>query len=79
MIIECNVWCVKDAENENLGLPTGDAWMPIAIDLSKVNSVKLAGQNDFIGDDKAAVQLPNQVMTIDIPYKEFVILWKSSQ
>lgn len=42
-IFECNVWC-EDDEKENLGLPDGDCWMPIAFKLSEIESIKLAGE-----------------------------------
>ena len=69
-IVECNVWCSESDENAKMGLPDGDVWMPIAIDFDKVISIKLAGPNDFIGDDRATIYLHGGSVNfiIDITY-----------
>lgn len=71
--IECNVWCVAADKNHiEMGLPEGDQWMPILINMDEVCTVKLAGENEFIGDDKSCITFKNgQQLTIDIPYSTF--------
>lgn len=77
MIVECNVWCVGNTKEQiELGLPEGDSWMPIAIDFSIVVAIKLSGENDFIGDDKATIYFQNNYLTVDISYKNALILWR---
>lgn len=77
MIVECNVWCI-DAPKEliEIGLPEGDRWMPIAIDFENIDAIKLAGENDFIGDDKSVVYFGDNQLTIDITFKEAVRIWQ---
>lgn len=76
-IIECNVWCVANDQNRDLGLPEGDEWMPFAFDISKVFAVKLCGPNEFVGDDKATIYLiGGEHMTIDITFIEMISLWR---
>lgn len=70
---ECNVWCVAaNQEHVSLGLPEGDQWMPIILNVDEICTVKLAGANEFLGDDKSCITFKNgQQLTIDIPYNEF--------
>lgn len=75
-ILNCNVWCSDNDKARDLGLPDGDCWMPIAIDFTKVSAIKLAGPNDFIGDDKATIYLPYGTVIIDITYNEAVEIWR---
>jgi hypothetical protein len=76
MKIECNVWCVENPTNQDLGLPEGDIWLPCAIDLTKVVAIKLAGENEFIGKGKAVVYINGEHFTIDKSYKELVTQWR---
>ncbi len=71
--IECNVWCIAGNQKEiELGLPEGDQWMPIHINLLDISYFKLAGQNEFIGDDKVCVTFKNgNQVTLDITYNKF--------
>ena len=79
MIVECNVWCVGNSTtNIDLGLPEGDRWMPFVIDISKVDAIKLAGENDFIGPDKACVYLRGDNFTLDIRFADAIELWKEA-
>jgi hypothetical protein len=78
-IIECNVWCVAHSEKEQdlLNVPEGDMWMPLTFDLREIAYIKLAGETDFIGDDKAVIAFKGGFdLTIDIPYNEMVAKWK---
>lgn len=76
MILECNVWCSESDENRELGLPDGDCWMPIAIKLSEIVAIKLAGPNDFIGDGKATINFHGSSFIIDVTYNEAVKIWR---
>ncbi len=65
----CNVWCSEHDQMRDLGLPDGDCWMPIAVDLSKVVTIKLAGPNAFIGNDKATLYLiSGSIVIVDVPF-----------
>lgn len=80
MIILCNVWCNGNSnENISLGLPEGDSWMPFAVDFTKICSIKLAGENDFLGNDKATIYTNNQHFTIDITFFDALKLWKTTE
>lgn len=79
MIVECNVWCVAHSAKEiDLGLPEGDEWMPFAIDFRTISSIKLSGETEFLGNDKATIFYIGRELTIDIPYIEAVRLWKEA-
>lgn len=76
-VIECNVWCVGNDKNlVDMGLPEGDSWMPFAIDFTTIASIKLAGENEFLGNDKATIYFHGREVTIDIAYKDAIKLWK---
>jgi len=76
MIVECNVWCVGNTTQQiDLGLPEGDRWMPIAIDFSTVVAIKLAGENEFVGDDKSVLYFDNNHLTVDIEFKDALKIW----
>jgi hypothetical protein len=75
-VIECNVWCSESDANADLGLPTGDCWMPYAIDLRCVSAIKLCGPNEFLGDDKATLYFHGIHVTIDIAFVDAVKIWK---
>lgn len=79
-IVRCNVWCVRSSKQEiDLGLPEGDSWMPIAIDFSQIIAIKLAGENDFIGNDKPVIYLSgSENFTIDIPFQKAVNMWRGA-
>jgi hypothetical protein len=77
-IIECNVWCSESDEEARMGLPDGDCWMPISIDFDHVSAIKLAGPNDFIGDDKATIYLPTANVIVDLTYAEAIAIWKTN-
>lgn len=77
-IIECNVWCVASDTAADLGLPEGDQWMPIAIDFRTISAIKLCGETEFLGTDKAVVYFNGRDVTIDIPYKDAVLFWKEA-
>jgi hypothetical protein len=73
MIVECNVWCVSNTkELIELGLDEGDTWFPFTFRSEHVIAVKLAGENDFLGDDKACIYIGGDHFTIDRTYKEVV-------
>jgi len=75
-IVSCNVWCVDNERSLiEMGMPEGDRWMPIVIDFSIVEAIKLAGESEFIGDDKATVYFNNNYLTLDLTYKEAVQIW----
>ncbi len=77
MIVECNVWCINNSpEHVAMGLPEGDAWMPIAIDFSSVVAIKLCGENEFLGNDKAVLYFDSNYVTVDFTYKEAVKIWR---
>lgn len=77
-VLQCNVWCSENDKAKDLGLPDGDCWMPIAIDLMKVEAIKLAGPNEFIGDDKATIHLQSGAhFIIDVIYQEAVNKWEA--
>lgn len=81
-IVETEVWCIKhnQQEQELLGKPEGDQWMPIVFRMDHVISVKLAGENDFIGDDKAHITLSTgDQFTIKITYENFKAWWMENQ
>lgn len=75
-VVECNVWCVGDEKAASMGLPEGDSWMPFAVDFCTISSIKLAGETDFIGNDKATIYFHGREVTIDIPYRQAVKLWR---
>lgn len=77
MILSCNVWCSESDKNRELGLPDGDCWMPISINLKSVVAIKEAGPNDFIGDGKATIYLPQEHFIIEITYQEAIRFWES--
>lgn len=80
MIVECNVWCTKDSKLTDLGVDeNNDCWMPIGIDFSKIEHIKLAGENYFIGNDRAAVGCSNGILIIDLTYEHAMKLWKQSK
>jgi hypothetical protein len=76
MKIDCNVWCIENPSNQDLGLPEGDVWLPMAIDLKQVIAIKLAVENDFIGKGKAVVYIPGEHFTLDRSYKDLVSQWR---
>lgn len=76
MIVECKVWCTENSQNERLGLPEGDCWMPITFDFKKVECIKLAGSNDFLGDNKACLYTSSGMFIIDMTYSEACNKWK---
>jgi len=78
MILSCNVWCSESDENRNLGLPDGDCWMPISINLKSVVTVKEAGGNDFIGKGKATLFINGEHFIIDQTYNEVVKWWSDA-
>jgi len=79
MILECNVWCSENDQNRDLGLPDGDCWMPIAIDLIEVKTIKEAGRDDFIGDCRATLYLSGEHFIIDLSYTDAVTLWRKEK
>lgn len=80
MIVECNVWCIDNPpEHIEMGLPEGDRWMPISIDFSIVVAIKLCGENEFIGDDKAVLYFDGNYLTVDIKYTDAVKWWKEAK
>lgn len=79
MIVECNVWCIDNTpEQIEIGLPEGDRWMPFAIDFNVVEAIKLAGENDFIGNDKATLYYNGNHTTVDITFNEAIKLWRKA-
>lgn len=75
-IVQCNVWCVDNDEKQiEMGFPEGDRWMPIAIDFSQIRHIKLAGENEFLGNDKACLGFDSGTMTVDITYDDAVKIW----
>jgi hypothetical protein len=79
MIVECNVWCVGIPQEQiDLGLPEGDSWMPIAVDFSTISHIKLAGENEFLGPDKACVYIHGLSFTLDIRFADAIELWKEA-
>lgn len=79
MIIECNVWCVLNPENESLGLKTGDTWMPFAIDFNSVVAIKMCGENEFLGSDRATIYFASEVVTIDKSFSEAIEIWRRTR
>lgn len=79
MVIETEVWCVADASQEQLGLDGGSEWYPIIIDFRSVSLIKLAGADKFIGDDKAEIMIHGHHMTLNITYKDAVVMFKESR
>jgi hypothetical protein len=80
MIVECNVWCVAAPKEQiEMGLPEGDQWLPIAIDFDRIDAIKLAGDNEFLGNDKALIYFNGNSLTIDISYIEAVRIWQRNQ
>lgn len=80
MIFETEVWCHTATEREReMGIPDGDQWLPIAIDWDKVLAVKLAGENDFYGADKASVYVSDQHFIINCSYKRAIEEWKATK
>ena len=80
MIIKCHVWCTGRSRREiDLGLPEGDSWLPFAVDFSIVNAIKLAGENDFLGNDKASIYFQGEVFTIDITFEKAIELWEKAK
>jgi hypothetical protein len=78
-IVECNVWCVANSQDQiDMGLPAGDSWMPFAIDFRVISSIKLSGENDFLGNDKATIYYSGREVTLDVPYKEAIIKWREA-
>jgi len=76
-IVECNVWCTAvDKQLIELGVAEGDSWMPIAVDFTRVVAIKLSGENDFLGDDKATLYFDGRELIVDISYTEAIKLWK---
>lgn len=77
--IECKVWCVGNSAKEiEMGLPEGDSWMPYAFDMRAAESIKLAGANDFLGNDKATINFKSGMsVTIDKTFQEMVELFLS--
>lgn len=79
MIVECNVWCIgTNRALVDMGLPEGDSWMPFAVDFTKVEVIKLAGESDFLGDNKPVIYINGDNYTLDIPFEEAVKLWKEA-
>jgi hypothetical protein len=76
MILECNVWCSENDQAKDLGLPDGDCWLPISINVRDIMTIKLAGANDFLGEDKATIYIPGATFIVDITYKDAVKIWK---
>jgi hypothetical protein len=80
MILECNVWCSEDDKSRELGLPDGDVWMPISIRVEAIITVKLAGPNDFIGENKATIYISgHQYFIVDKTYDEVIKIWKQQE
>lgn len=80
MIVECNVWCVGNPEKLiELGLEEGDSWMPFAIDFNIVESIKLAGENEFLGNDKATLYYNGNHTTVDISFTEAIKIWRKAK
>lgn len=76
MILETEVWCSADDKARDMGLPDGDIWMPIAIDFDKIDTIKEAGSNDFIGEGKATIYVGGVHFIIKMDYKSAVEKWK---
>lgn len=57
MIIETSVWCESENEYAGMGLPKEDCWMPFIFNVGDVIGVKLAGESDFLGNDKATIYM----------------------
>ena len=76
MILQTEVWCSADDKARDLGLEDGDCWMPIAIDWRKVATIKLAGPNDFIGEDKATIYVDGVHFIIKMKFTDAVEMWK---
>lgn len=76
MILETKVWCSEDDEAKKMGLPDGDAWMPISFDLDKVDTIREAGYNDFVGEGKATIYIGGVHFTINMEYRSVVKIWK---
>jgi len=79
-IILTEVWCVANSQDHvNLGLPEGDSWMPMAIDLKSIVAIKLSGETEFLGNDKATVYFSyGSSLTINIAYEKAIKLWKEA-
>jgi len=76
MMIECNVWCSEDDHAEEMGMPSGDCWMPMIIKLGSISAIKEAGGNDFIGEGKCTVFVHDRSFIIDRTYKEIAEMFK---
>lgn len=50
--------------------------MPFAIDFRTISSIKLAGETEFLGNDKATVCYHGRDLTIDMTYNEAVSIWR---
>lgn len=71
------MWCTAVAQADVLGIDPGDQWMPVMIDFSKVMIIKLSGENDFLGNDKANLTfIDGTHITIDLPYTKAVEFWE---
>lgn len=68
----------NSAAHIDLGLPEGDRWMPFAVDFSQVEVIKLAGESDFLGDNKPVIYINGDNYTLDIPFDQAVRLWKEA-
>lgn len=77
-ILLTEVWCTANTEESiRLGLPEGDSWMPIVIDLKSIVAIKLSGETEFLGNDKATVYFNyGSSLTINVAYEKAIQLWK---
>lgn len=79
MIEETEVWCSERDANADLGLDTGDIWLPLAFDWGDVLVVKEAGSNEFIGEGKATVRVGSESFIINMDYQVAVQKFKVSR
>jgi hypothetical protein len=77
-IVETEVWCVANSEDHiRLGLPEGDSWMQMSIDFKSIIAIKLSGETEFLGNDKATIYFGyGASLTINITYQEAINIWQ---
>lgn len=78
-ICETEVWCSEREVNENLGIDSGDCWMPIAFNWQDVLTIKEAGSNEFIGEKKATIYIGCSHFIIHMDYYEAVTEFKKQR
>ncbi len=79
MIVETEIWCHKDLKLAEMGMDSGDVWMPVSINFKNLTLIKRAGETEFLGPDRCAIQtIDGTQLVINMSYEETLNHWRKS-